>query len=148
MASASSLSKLLALGAVALAAAPGCARPAAGQAPVKPATPFADFPTVGILDGKTQLNPILGPVKAAGSRSFTVPRRAGYQLWIACAGTGDVKITSNDDFLGWGRPCDSGGTVVGYTDDPAHLAPGQKLTLRITAPAGATWMFGVDAARS
>jgi hypothetical protein len=142
------MSKLLALGAVALAAVSGCTHPAAGQTPVNPATPFADFPTVGILDGKTQLNPILGPVKATGTRSFTVPRRAGYQLWIACVGTGDVTITSNDDFLGWGRPCDKDGTFVGYTDDPAHVAVGHKLTIRITGPAGATWMFGVDAART
>ena len=79
---------------------------------------------------------ILGPVTGAGSRTFTV--------LVGCIGKGLVWLKS--PVGSFAAACGDGSAFGGELTQPTHARPGQKVTVRIVAPATIRWELRIDGA--
>jgi hypothetical protein len=119
---------------IALAFIAGCAAPRPPQ--------FSPMPPPGQQE-KPGYTTILGPVSGSGSKTYTVSARPGIAEWIGCIGKGMAWMTRP---YSAGAICGSGNAFAGGLTQPTHFRRGQKLTVRITAPATVRWEFRIDGA--
>ncbi len=122
-----------ALAAVAMATMTGCAS----------SPQFSAMPPPGQAE-KPGYTTILGPVSGSGSKTFTITARPGIAEWLGCIGKGMAVLTR--PYAVVARCSNSGNGFVGGLTQPTHYRRGQKLTVRITAPATARWEFRLDGA--
>lgn len=90
---------------------------------------------------KPNYTTILGPVTGVGSRTFTISARPGIAAWLGCIGKGLVWLRSP---LAFAAACGDGGVFAGGLTQPMHLRPGQKVTVRVVAPATTRWELRID----
>jgi hypothetical protein len=126
-----------ALAATAMTFTAGCA----GPRPPRPPQ-FSPMPPPGQMENPGY-TAILGPMSGSGSKTFTISARPGIAVWIGCIGKGMAWMKSP---VAMGAVCGDGGVFVSGLTQPTHYRHGQKLTVRITAPATARWEFRIDGA--
>lgn len=85
---------------------------------------------------------ILGPVTGVGSRTFTVSARPGIAAWLGCIGKGLVWLRSSVG--SFAAACGDGGVFAGEQTQPTHMRRGQKVTVRVVAPAATRWELRID----
>ena len=130
-----SLSKWLLVFALAsaLAFTTSCSTPRAVSQPQFEAMPPPPWPNY---------TTILGPVTGTGSRTFTISARTGIAELFSCIGKGPVWARS--PVMTIDAICGHGDTVAGEQTQPTHLRPGQKITVRVVAPATTRWELRID----
>jgi hypothetical protein len=106
-----------------------------------PAPAFAAMPLPGSAYG-LNLTTILGPVTGTGSRSVTVGARRSVSVTLGCLGRGLVWVRS--PVGSFAAACGNGGVFAGGLVQQTHMAAGQRVTMRIIAPAHVTWELRVD----
>jgi hypothetical protein len=132
-------------GAALLALTAACAGPRSVPPSASPTSHSGQLPA-GLTSGKTKYATILGPVTGSGSKAFTVPVRSADILWLGCLGKGGFAVVKSPALgLDTKVPCGSSGRVSGYQFNVAAASPGQKATVRLTAPQAATWQLLLDA---
>lgn len=121
----------------ALALTSSCSTPqAVPQAQFKAMPPLAQW-------DKPNYTTILGPVTGVGSRTFTISARPGIAAWLGCIGKGLVWLRS--PVMTFAAVCGGdGGVFGGELTQPTHVRPGQKVTVRVVAPATARWELRID----
>ena len=125
------------LATVAIAFMAGCAGPR--QRPQQ----FSPMPLLGQME-RADYRTILGPVSGRGSKTFIISARPGIAEWLGCIGKGMAVMTRPYTVV---AICGHvGNAFVGGTTQPTHDRRGQKLTVRITAPATVRWEFRIDGA--
>ena len=107
------------------------------------AAPKSQFEAMPLLSqwGKPNYTTILGPVTGTGSRTFTILARTGMAAWLGCVGKGLVWLRGS---LAVGAACGDGSVWAGGLTEPTHLRPGQKVTVRVVAPATTRWELRID----
>jgi hypothetical protein len=121
----------------ALAFSSACSAPQAVSQPQ-----FTAIPPPG-QDGTSGTNyvAILGPASGSGSETFTVAARTGMAAWLGCIGKGVAWIKGP---ITVAAACSDGGTWAGGVTQPTHLRAGQKVSMRVVAPATTRWEFRID----
>lgn len=112
-----------------------------GGCSTRPAPAFAAMSPPGLAYG-LNLTTILGPVTGTGSRSVTVGARRSVSITLGCLGKGLVWVRSPVGTFA--AACGDGGVFAGGLDSDTHMAAGQRVTIRIIAPAHVTWELRVD----
>jgi hypothetical protein len=102
---------------------------------------FKPMPPPGQLD-KPGYTTILGPVTGVGPRTFTIVARPGIAAWLGCIGKGLVWLRSPVGTFA--AACANGGAFAGGLTHPTHVRPGQKVTVRVVAPATIRWELRID----
>ena len=116
-----------------LAGTAGCS-----AAPALPAMPAEshDLPTV------------LGPLNGSGNKAFTVTVRPAMSVELGCLGNSKDLAWVHSPLGGFAVPCGSPGNESfggSYDQDTEHikLKTGQRVPVRITAPAGDSWQLWI-----
>jgi len=91
---------------------------------------------------KPDYTTILGPVTGAGSTIFTISPRPGIAAWLGCIGKGLVRLRS--PVMTFAAGCGDGDVFAGGLTQHTHVRPGQKVTVRVVAPATTRWELRVD----
>jgi hypothetical protein len=91
---------------------------------------------------KPNYTTILGPVTGTGPRIFIIPARPGIAAWLGCIGKGLVWLRS--PVMTFAAACSDGGVFAGGLNQPTHLRPGQKVIVRVVAPATTRWDLRID----
>jgi hypothetical protein len=114
----------------------------APQSVPRPRPQFTAMPLL-IQWGKPNYVTIMGPVTRTGSKTFTISARTGIAAWLGCIGKGIVWLSGP---LALTAVCGDGdgGAWGGALTEPTHMRPGQKVTVRVVAPATATWELRID----
>lgn len=98
---------------------------------------------------------VLGPLSGTGNAAFTITVRSAMAIELGCWGSG--KSVAKDlawvggAFGGFAAPCDNSpgnesfaGSYYSAQDLRSNkLSPGQRVAVRITAPANATWRLWI-----
>ena len=121
----------------ALALTSGCSAPRAVPQPQ-----FKPFPPPGQQWDNPDYTTILGPVTGVGSRLFTVSARPGIAVLLSCIGKGLVWLKS--PVGSFAAACSDGSVFGGDLTQPTHARPGQKVTVRVVAPASIRWELRID----
>ena len=123
---------------VILAGLAGCTT-LAGCGPAAAATPM---PTE-----MHHLPTVLGPLTGTGNETFTIAARPAMAMELGCTGKGVARVQSLVSGFAvqcYGTPGTVGG---GYTpaQDMARdrVKAGQRISVRVTAPAGDTWQLWI-----
>jgi len=105
-----------------------------------PAPAFAAMPLPGSGYG-LNLTTILGPVTGTGPGTITITVRRAVSITLGCRGKGLVWVRS--PVGAFAAVCGDGGAFVGGLDSDTHMA-GQRVAIRVIAPAHVTWELRVD----
>jgi hypothetical protein len=123
----------------ALALTSSCSTPRTVAQPQFEATP----PPPGEGNNEANYVTILGPVTGTGPRTFTISARTGIAIWFGCIGKGPVWVRS--PVMAVTDPsCGDGHSMFGEQTQATHLRPGQKVTVRVVAPATTRWELRID----
>ena len=106
-----------------------------------PAPAFAAMPLPGGAYG-LNLTTILGPVTGTGPATLTITARRAVSITLGCRGKGLVWVRS--PVGAFAAACGNGGAFAGELDPHTRMAAGQRITIRIIAPAHVTWELRVD----
>lgn len=106
-----------------------------------PAPAFSAMPPPGSAYG-LNLTTILGPVTGTGPTTLTITARQAVSITLACRGKGLAWVRS--PVAAFAAACGNGGAFAGELDPHTRIAAGQRITIRIIAPAHVTWELRVD----
>ncbi|HTR94747.1 MAG TPA: hypothetical protein VMI73_23705 [Trebonia sp.] len=102
---------------------------------------------------KHRMPTVLGPVTGSGSKSFTMTIRPGMAIELGCLGNAKDWAWARSSIASFSIPCGSaanepfGDTYVAARDmQRGRFSPGERMTLRVSAPAGDTWQLWVTGA--
>ncbi len=88
------------------------------------------------------LTTILGSVTGTGPTTLTITARQAVSVTLGCRGKGLVWVRS--PVGAFAVVCGNGGAFAGGLDPNTRMAAGQRITIRIIAPAHVTWELRVD----
>lgn len=88
---------------------------------------------------------VLGPLSGSGNKAFTVTARPAMSVELGCLGNSKDLARVRSAIGGAAVPCDSPGneSFGGSYDQDTGRSAGQRVLVRVTAPAGDTWQLWI-----